>query len=102
MLVTLTGLQTAYLVCVWQCSSWLYVYRVHMSIQYVWVTKDCSFLHMNSLLSYLVPLPIDQLVCGPAGPELDRFSAKIQMDIQVTLNQLQREEISLEMRKYLM
>ena len=56
-------------------------------------------LHPNhtfkSVLFYLMPLPISQLLGGSACSELDRISAQIQMNIEVAIYQLNGKEIIL-------
>ena len=49
-----------------------------------------------AFILYLMPFPISQLLRRSACSELDRISAKIQMNIEVSIDQLNCEEISLE------
>ena len=57
---------------------------------------------MKSVLLYLVPLPISQLLGRSACSKLDRISAQIQMNIEEAIYQLDCKEIILKFKTKLL
>ena len=49
-----------------------------------------------AFILYLMPFPISQLQRWSACSELDGITAKIQMNIEISIDQFNCEEISLE------